>query len=420
MVQNTRWPSLRSMLKVVLLGGLAVLGVGIGTYNLRLTRQIEDQSQITTRLVADLAGPVLFADNPDPVSQARLREVIDELDFPFVFTDSEHRPVIWNARQMGVPLPDSYEEILGAELGDDAPQWVRQLQSRMEEFDPSHDPIPLLRPDSTDPAGWLHYGDSRLSRELLFVPLLESALIFVFMGTVLVAFRFMKRSEQRSIWVGMAKETAHQMGTPLTSLSGWLALLRDEVALARGNGPDREQVLAEIEHDVERLGKVSDRFSQIGSRPRRRPAAVDELVERTCDYFRHRAPHLGKQVRIETAIGPCPEIPVSAQLLDWAIENLIKNALDSLDKDEGIVRVSCHHDDAHHQIEILVEDNGRGMSKVTQQRVFDPGFSTKASGWGMGLALVRRIVEEYHRGRVDLVRSVEGGGTTFRIRIPAV
>jgi hypothetical protein len=240
------------------------------------------------------------------------------------------------------------------------------------------------------------------------------------MGTVLFAFRFMKRSEQRSIWVGMAKETAHQMGTPLTSLNGWLALLRDETAMAREGGPDRHQVIAEVEHDVERLGKVSDRFGQIGSRPRRRPARVDLLVERLCDYFRHRAPHLGNRVHIVSEISECPEIPVSPQLLDWAVENLIKNALDAVDKDEGIVTVSCHHDSARHQVEIIVADNGRGMGKAAQQRVFDPGFSTKASGWGMGLALVRRIVEEYHRGRVDLVKSVEGEGTTFRIRIPAV
>jgi NtrC-family two-component system sensor histidine kinase KinB len=420
MVQNARWPSLRSLLKFALLGGVLVIGVGIGTYNLHLTRQIEAQAELTTRLVADLAGPVLFAESPDPVSQARLREVIDELDFPFVFTDQDHRPVIWNVRQMGVPLPDSYAEILAAPLDESAPDWVRSVQSRMAEFEKLHRPIPLRRPDLTDPVGWLYYGNSRLSRELLFAPALEAALVFVFMGTVLFAFRFMKRSEQRSIWVGMAKETAHQMGTPLTSLSGWLALLRDEVSLAREGGPDRQQVLAEIEHDVERLGKVSDRFGQIGSRPRRVPARVDELVARICQYFRHRAPHLGKRVRIETEIEPCPQIPISPQLLDWAIENLIKNALDALDKDEGIVRVTCRHDASRHHIEVLVEDNGRGMGKAAQQRVFDPGYSTKARGWGMGLALVRRIVEEYHRGRVEVVRSVEGEGTTFRIRIPAV
>lgn len=419
-MQNARWPSLRSILKFALLGGLLVIGVGIGTYNLRLTRQIEAQAELTTRLVADLAGPVLFAESPDPVSQGRLREVIDELDFPFVFTDHEHRPVIWNARQMGVPLPDSWAEVLAAPLGDEAPDWVRAVQARMAEFEALHDPIPLRRPEVAEPVGWLYYGASRLSRELLFAPAIEAALVFVFMATVLFAFRFMKRSEQRSIWVGMAKETAHQMGTPLTSLSGWLALLRDEVSLARGGGPDRAQVLAEIEHDVERLGKVSDRFGQIGSRPRRVPARVDELVAHSCEYFRHRAPHLGKRVSIEANIEDCPQIPVSPQLLDWAVENLIKNALDAVDKDEGLVRVSCRHDASHHQIEILVEDNGRGMSKATQQRVFEPGYSTKARGWGMGLALVRRIVEEYHRGRVEVLQSVEGEGTTFRIRIPAV
>jgi signal transduction histidine kinase len=420
MVQNARWPSLRSLLKIALLGGLLVLGVGIGTYNLHLTGQIERQAELTTQLVADLAGPVLFAEAPDPVSQARLREVIADLDFPFVFTDADRRPVIWNSRQVGVSLPESYEAIRSAPLGDDAPDWVRMLQDRIAGFDEKHEPIPLRRPDLAEPVGWMHYGDSRLSRELLFVPAIEAALVFVFMATVLFAFRFMKRSEQRSIWVGMAKETAHQMGTPLTSLNGWLALLGDESALGREGGPDREQVLTEIQHDVERLGKVSDRFSQIGSRPRRRPGRVDHLVERTCQYFRQRAPHLGKRVDIVSEIRECPEIPVSAQLLDWAVENLIKNALDAVDKDQGVVRVSCRHDPAQHQIEILVTDNGRGMGKAAQQRVFDPGFSTKARGWGMGLALVRRIVEEYHRGDVDLVRSVEGEGTTFRIRIPAV
>jgi signal transduction histidine kinase len=420
MVQTARWPSLRSVLKVALLGGLLILGVGIGTYNLHLTREIEKQAELTTRLVADLAGPVLFAESPDPVSQARLRTVIDELDFPFVFTDADRRPMIWNARQVGIPLPESYDQMRSAPLGEGAPEWVKQVQARIEKFDAAHDPIPLRRPDLNEPVGWMHYGESRLSRELLFVPAVEAALVFVFMGTVLFAFRFMKRSEQRSIWVGMAKETAHQMGTPLTSLNGWLALLRDDQGLGREGALDRDQVLAEIAHDVDRLGKVSDRFGKIGSRPRRRPGRVDNLVERTCEYFRQRAPHLGKRVDIVSEIGECPEIPVSPQLLDWAVENLIKNALDALDKDQGVVRVSCQHRPERHQIEIEVSDNGRGMGKAAQQRVFDPGFSTKASGWGMGLALVRRIVEEYHRGQVELVKSVEGEGTTFRIRIPAV
>jgi hypothetical protein len=189
MVQTVRWPSLRSVLKVALLGGLLILGVGIGTYNLHLTREIEDQAALTTRLVADLAGPVLFAESPDPVSQARLQVVIDELDFPFVFTDADRRPMIWNARQVGVPLPASLEEVRSASLDEGAPDWVRELQRRIEGFDAAHDPIPLRRPDLAEPVGWMHYGDSQLSRELLYVPAVEAALVFVFMGTVLFAFR---------------------------------------------------------------------------------------------------------------------------------------------------------------------------------------------------------------------------------------
>ncbi|RKZ11527.1 hypothetical protein DRQ32_05745, partial [bacterium] len=140
MVWNARWPSFRSLLKFVLLGGLVAIGVGVATYNLRLTSQIEKQAESTTALVAEIAGPVLFAESPDPLSLARLRQVIDELDFPFVFTDRNQRPIIWNAEQVGVAIPGSYEEVLLAPLGDGAPDWILELQLRIESFDAANDP----------------------------------------------------------------------------------------------------------------------------------------------------------------------------------------------------------------------------------------------------------------------------------------
>jgi two-component system, NtrC family, sensor histidine kinase KinB len=318
-----------------------------------------------------------------------------------------------------VPLPDSLRDVLEADLENPTDPGVRRLLELIEQFDRERDPVPLAAPGGMGTSGLLHYGSSRITGRLVWLPWLEAGLIIAFMGAVLLAFRNMKRSEQRNIWVGMAKETAHQMGTPLTSLEGWLALLRDEHALAAPQSTTtREQVLAAIADDVERLGKVSARFSQIGSRPKLAPGRVDEVVQRSCDYFRARLPHLGKQVRIETWIEELAEVPIAPQLLDWAVENLLKNGLDAIDKDVGKLEVSCRAN-GEGWIEIVVRDNGKGMSSALQRRVFDPGFSTKQRGWGMGLALVRRIVEEVHRGRIDIPWSVEGEGSAFRIRIPS-
>lgn len=408
------------MLKGYLLAGLVVIALVIGVTTIRLANELEMQAELTTQLIAELAGPVLFSETPDLRAQRKLQQVIEAVDFPFIFTDLDGRPIIWNPRQVGVPLPESLRDILEADLENPTDPGMRRLLELVDEFDRERPPVPLAAPGGTGTSGLLHYGGSRITGRLVLLPWLEAALIVAFMGAVLLAFRNMKRSEQRSIWVGMAKETAHQMGTPLTSLSGWLALLRDDDALERvraSRGTTREQILAEVENDVERLGKVSARFSQIGSRPKLVPGRVDEVVRGTCDYFRARLPHLGKQVTLEVSIEEMPEVPIAPQLLDWAVENLLKNGLDAIDKDVGILQVTCVST-PDRSVEISVQDNGKGMSASLQRRVFDPGFSTKQRGWGMGLALVRRIVEEVHGGRIDVPWSEESKGSRFRIRIP--
>ncbi len=414
------WPPQRQFLKVYLLAGLVLIAVMIGWYSFRLTAELEHQVELTTSLVARVTGPVLFSGSPDTASQEQLRRVIEEVDFPFVFTDVDGRPIFWNPRQMGIELPESLEVLTAEDPRSPRDPRVRAVLEAVRRFDAQRQPILVRAPGSEQVLGHLHYGGSRLSTRVLWMPWLEAALIVVFMGVVLLAFRQMKRSEQRSIWVGMAKETAHQMGTPLTSLTGWLALLNDEEALASAEASgetDKVQVLGEVRRDVDRLAKVSARFSQIGSRPQREATDVGELVARVCEYFRARLPHLGKQVAIESRIETTPVIEACPQLLDWAIENLLKNALDAIDKDHGRVEVVCRESEEG-GVEILVQDNGRGMPAEVQRRVFDPGFSTKKRGWGMGLALVARIVFEYHGGRVGVLRSSPGRGTTFRVVLP--
>jgi len=410
-----------SRLRGILLTGLVLIGASIGAYTIFVTGELEQQAELTTELVASTVGPVLFSETPDSAEVRRVRDIVDEVAFPFVFTDATGRPYIWNPREVGVPLPESLESIMREDLDHPQDPSLRKVLATIKDFDRERDPIPLYGPGGGNVIGYLHYGPSRLTTQLLWMPWLEALLIVSFMGAVLIAFRNLKRSEQRSIWVGMAKETAHQMGTPLTSLSGWLALLRDpdtRAAQIESQPGGLDEVFAEIEQDVERLGKVSARFSQIGSQPKLQPGRVDEVVRRTVDYFGTRVPHLGKRVRIEPTIEEVPMAPISAPLLDWAIENLLKNGLDAIDKDEGLLAITCRHRPDNGTIEVTVTDNGKGMAPAVRERVFDPGFSTKQRGWGMGLALVRRIVEEVHGGSIEIVESNEGRGSTFRVVLP--
>jgi NtrC-family two-component system sensor histidine kinase KinB len=340
---------------------------------------------------------------------------------------------------VGVPLPERYADLLAQDPRNPSDPHVRQVLELVRRFDRRREPIAVLVPGEERPIGHLHYGASSLGARVRWMPWLEAAAILVFMSVALLAFRNIKRSEQRSIWVGMAKETAHQLGTPLTSMNGWLALLSEtggapgavrpgaggpQAAQATGAGAadsvlDREQVLGELARDLQRLTKVTERFSQIGRRPKLSLGRADQVAERVCAYFRRRLPHLGSHVRIESYLEEVPLAPLNEELLEWVLENLIKNALDAIDKAQGLVEVTCRYRPELQSVEILVSDNGKGMTPALQRRIFEPGFSTRKAGWGMGLVLVRRIVEEYHGGDVDVARSAPGVGTTMRVTLKA-
>lgn len=411
-----RGPTFRSLLKSYLLVGLVVIAISIAVFAVRVTSEVDQQARLTTRLIARIAAESIFAETPDAAKLAPLAEAIEDVAFPFVFTDVSGRPIFWNSQQVGIPFPESYAHLSADPASSEDPDLKRVLDL-VAAFDAERDPIPVRGPGDQAVLGHLHYGESSLSRRLLWMPWLEAGLIIAFMGIALLAFRSMKRSEQRSIWIGMAKESAHQMGTPLTSLNGWLALLSDPQAVAAegATGLGRDEVLRELQNDTDRLAKVSARFSQIGSRPKLKLGRVDQLTRQVCAYFQRRLPHLGKKVRILEKIEEVPLAPINAELLDWALENLIKNALDASDKSEGVVEVLCRYLEATDHIEILITDNGKGMTPAVQKRVFEPGFSTKQRGWGMGLALVHRIVVEYHDGHVGVARSVSDVGTTMRV-----
>jgi signal transduction histidine kinase len=269
---------------------------------------------------------------------------------------------------------------------------------------------------------YIHYGESGLVSRMSWVTFAQIGVLLLFFVIGYIGFRNIRRVEQRSIWVGMAKETAHQLGTPLSSMAGWLELMAsqlDEKArlAGRADGERLAGMVGEMQRDMERLNQIASRFSQIGSVPELEPGDVRGVLEETAHYFRSRGPHFGQHdIRLECR--DVPLVPMNAELLRWAFENLFKNAIDAIGGRAGTIAVRVAALPEGGAVQIAFQDNGRGIEPENTSRIFEPGFSTKKRGWGLGLAFVKRIVEEYHKGRIHVQQSAPGEGTTFEILLP--
>ena len=270
-------------------------------------------------------------------------------------------------------------------------------------------------PVTTYRKGFLHYGDLEFLFLIKWLPFIQFAVILLLLTVGFIGLKNITNAEQRSIWVGMAKETAHQLGTPISSITGWLELLKTE-----RDGLFLDQAIGEMEYDVKRLTRVAARFSNVGSRPELQPTALSDVIEEVLDYYRARVPHMGRSVTIEGRyLGPLT-VMGNRELLNWAFENLVKNSIAAIDHREGIIDVTASMSKDFSQAVIDFRDNGKGIPYHDQRKVMNPGFTTKKRGWGLGLSLVKRIVEEYHGGRFVLLESGPGAGTTFRVVLPAV
>ncbi len=293
------------------------------------------------------------------------------------------------------------------------------VRQRLRAMNQQDDPLPFYIPSEH----YIHYGSSDLVNRISVAPIIQIGVLFLFLLVGYIGYRNIKRSEQRSIWVGMAKETAHQLGTPLSSLSGWLELMRNEMESVPQRERDErmlriEQMLGEMDEDMRHLNQIASRFSQIGSVPELEPGDIKQMIEDTIAYFQHRAPQFGRhEIRIEFQREGL-YVPLNVELMSWAFENLFKNAIDAMDGKTGEIRINIAELEEEDVVQITFQDDGRGIEPENIKRVFEPGFSTKKRGWGLGLAFVRRIVEEYHGGRISVVQSVPGEGTAFEIVLP--
>jgi hypothetical protein len=233
----------------------------------------------------------------------------------------------------------------------------------------------------------------------------------LFIGVGYVGFSYVRRSEQSNLWVGMAREAAHQLGTPISSLMGWVEVLR----MPNLSDEQRSEAVDEIENDIDRLQRVANRFSDIGSMPKLEQQRLAPIVEQTATYIRRRIPQRRDQITLTAEVPNDLEAPVNEELFAWVVENLLKNALDAID---GAGRIALTAGTDATGVWIEVEDTGAGIERSQWKNVFRPGYSTKKRGWGLGLSLARRVIEDYHGGSLRLADSTVGEGSTFRIDLP--
>lgn len=361
---------------------------------------------------------VTWAQTMPPTNELNfiLNEIIEPNQFsiPAIITDSTGRhPRFW--RNVGVA------DTLAARPADSL-EALETLRERKEEMASTFKPIPIrvdLPPPTTGLPGtggqftqYLYYDESWLIQELRIFPWVQFLFVGLFVLVGYLGFSYIRRSEQSSLWMGMAREAAHQLGTPLSSLMGWVQMLRTPDLDAE----QREEALGEIENDVERLRRIADRFSDIGSQPKLDRQNLVPIVEKTASYIRRRLPHRGQNITLAVDLPPALEVEVNQELFAWVLENLLKNAIDAIEADEG--RIDVRGGQAHGHVFVEVADTGTGIRRHQWGNVFRPGFSTKQRGWGLGLSLARRVVETYHGGTLELKSSTVGEGSVFRVELP--
>lgn len=382
---------------------LFIIATLIAGATLIYTQDLVSRLQVKERQMVELyARGIEYIANksaPDIDITFLFDNIIKPMDFPLILTDSHN----------SVNL-DSKTDIRNVEIDSTLTKekLVKLLSRKIKEMDAINKPINITYQD-TIILQRIHYGDSDLINRLKFYPYLQIIFAALFILTGYIGFSNIKKNEQSNIWVGMAKETAHQFGTPLSSLMGWIEMLKMNYT-----NPDKvTDITDEIENDVEKLNKITYRFSKIGSSPELKPHAVYEEVKKVTEYYQRRLPQTGKciEVNVEGDKNVCAEL--NPTLFGWVIENLMKNALDAIDNKNGKIDIIIK--DLKNRVEIDFSDNGKGIEINRRKDVFRPGYSTKKRGWGLGLSLSKRIIEGYHKGKIFVKNSAPGEGTTFKI-----
>ncbi len=411
-------------INIVLIGLLIFLGIGSFGYNQYLVNRILEQErqsvELWARAIEYLGRPVhdeitenlLTAINElqkYPVVPDSVIELIEETEADRAsqsFVESEL--IIKNRFKIPSIIVDEQGNVnLSRNVDEDVDD-----QELIERFKNMNSPIEFQfgEGDYTQ-TQYVYYGESPTVQMLRYFPYIQFTLLALLLGIAYVSYRTITRAEQSNLWVGMTKEAAHQLGTPLSSLYGWVELLRDE----KDGDEFTEKVCNELEKDITRLRGVAERFNKIGSEPELKSKRIGPLLDQVIDYMEQRLPQFGQQVEVRRNFDRNLRARVNMELFQWALENLLKNAMDAIKASDKDAYVEVTTKRIEGDLMIDIEDSGVGIDKSDHQAIFKPGYSTKKRGWGLGLSLTNRIIENYHEGKVFVLESGPGKGTTIRI-----
>ncbi|MEO5929366.1 MAG: HAMP domain-containing sensor histidine kinase [Candidatus Kapaibacterium sp.] len=389
----------------------------------RLVKDLKERENTTIQFYANTFGSLAsFQEVSDDTKHSTdalsglFYDITKMVDFPMITTDAD-RKIQGTLDTLTGKVKSYADQVKNVDYDLHAPieEQQTELQERIAAMGRYHEPIPIYYIQGGDSTvfNYVYYDESSIIKEIRLLPYVGIVIISMFIFVGYISFSHVKRNEQSNIWVGMAKETAHQLGTPLSSLLGWIELLRY-------TPEDTDQVLEaadEMQRDVERLNKIAHRFSKIGSAAEVKVVELTGVLRHVVTYFERRLPHLGKKVALTLDESAPAYVAINTDLFEWVFENLVRNAADAIDHPDGTIRMRVH--EVRGVVVVDVSDNGRGIDPKNKKDIFRPGFSTKQRGWGLGLSLAKRIVEEYHGGKI-FVKNSSSAGTTFRIRLPAV
>ena len=385
-----QWTDRIRQVKLLLILAAVFIAVASLVVSHFLTRDLEEEERNKVEVWAEAMRSLSHAD-ADADLNLVLKVINENRTIPIVVMDSKRQVQVFRNISLDAKgHEDSLREV--SSIGRRLLEAGRSIRIDLDDS---------IQSDYID----VCYDDSNMLRRLEIYPFVQLGVVLVFIIIAIFALLASKRVEQDKLWVGLSKETAHQLGTPISSLMAWSEMLRESY-------PD-DELLPEMDKDVKRLHLIADRFSKIGSLPEPIPTSLNEVMSRVVDYMDRRT---SREVRM---VSDFPDhdvvVNLNASLFEWVVENLAKNAVDALGGAQG--KIVLRVEDAGNKAIVEVSDTGKGIHKKDLDNVFRPGFTTKRRGWGLGLSLARRIVEEYHKGRIYVKSSEVGKGTTFRIEL---